>query len=288
MSSPSPSQHPRREAGFRADVNIVTFTHDALPLTGDKIEVLQGLNVCRYTGGLESEDSIPATTHGDDVDATAVFVWPAAEPLCNLICERRKKAVCEDHTLNRGHKEEQTANSNTQRQHKNDDNVEESDGDDSQDIFCDVRGKSVVEIGCGPGLPGIVAAKMGADRVVLCDKPSELELPQKNAERNGVGSIVQSLPCYWGDEQTMQALGEFDIVLVSDCLYGHDPEISVLLFKTMKSLCKKTGGKILMSYQLRENLCQDMPFFDLIKDSFHSCKCIAVDDVWIFEWSLLK
>ena len=34
--------------------------------------------------------------------------------------------------------------------------------------------------------------------------------------------------------------------------------------------------------------CQDMPFFDLIKDSFHSCKCIAVDDVWIFEWSLLK
>ena len=97
---------------------------------------------------------------------------------------------------------------------------------------------------------------------------------------------MTSLPCYWGDDSAIERLGEFDIVLISDCLYGHDEEMSVSLFKTMKCLCKKKEGKIIMSYQFRENVIGDMPFFDLVKDSFDHSKCIEVDnDVWIFEWS---
>jgi len=52
----------------------------------------------------------------------------------------------------------------------------------------------------------------------------------------------------------------------------------------MKRLCKPSG-RIIMSYQFRENLIGDMPFFDAIQDVFVG-SCVDVDGVWIFDWRL--
>jgi Lysine methyltransferase len=53
----------------------------------------------------------------------------------------------------------------------------------------DFRGKRVLELGGGTGLPGIVAASLGA-RVVQTDKQEmAMSVCRRNVERNGVGSI---------------------------------------------------------------------------------------------------
>ena len=151
-------------SGFR-DVNKVVFTHAALK--GERIEVLQGKNIDRKTGKLVMT-SIGTVMKGEggwephgsiddddddmieprDKDATAIFVWPAASPLCQLICERS------------GHATGRSENNNdsNDRKTENEDSVRPT-----LIVNCDVRGKSVIELGCGPGLPGIVAAKMGAE-----------------------------------------------------------------------------------------------------------------------------
>ena len=54
-----------------------------------------------------------------------------------------------------------------------------------------VRGKRVLDCGCGSGLVGIAAAKAGARSVLCCDTdPLALIASQYNAERNGVDISV--------------------------------------------------------------------------------------------------
>lgn len=113
--------------------------------------------------------------------------------------------------------------------------------------FADVRGKSVVELGAGTGLPGLVACLMGADRVVLTDYPDQLIL--ENLRRNVDFAMPPSLPAVhlsevpntsdnsarprihvhgleWGNaEQEAKVLSAteqrqgFDIVLAADVLW---------------------------------------------------------------------
>lgn len=59
-----------------------------------------------------------------------------------------------------------------------------------------LRGAAVVELGAGAGLPGLVAARHGAD-VVLTDRTRALPLLRRNAAANGLTS-VSVLELEWG------------------------------------------------------------------------------------------
>ena len=79
-----------------------------------------------------------------------------------------------------------------------------------------VAGKRVLELGAGTGLPGIVAASLGA-RVVQTDRQQlVLHVCKQNAERNGVASIEHRIADWtaWEDE------ARYDLILGSDILYA--------------------------------------------------------------------
>jgi predicted nicotinamide N-methyase len=78
------------------------------------------------------------------------------------------------------------------------------------------RGRRVLELGAGTGLPGIVAASLGA-RVVQTDRQElALHVCKLNGERNGVAGVEYRLADWaaWDDP------GRYDWVLGSDVLYA--------------------------------------------------------------------
>ena len=81
-------------------------------------------------------------------------------------------------------------------------------------------GKRVLELGCGTGLPGIVAARLGASRLVLTDGTAEvLARAKQNAAANlrDVPWAAQQL--LFGEVTPEELAGKFDVLIASDVLY---------------------------------------------------------------------
>jgi predicted nicotinamide N-methyase len=75
-----------------------------------------------------------------------------------------------------------------------------------------VRGKRVLDFGCGSGVVAIAAAQAGAARVVACDiDPLALAATRHNARRSGVSLELA------GD--FFSVAGEIDLIIVADVLY---------------------------------------------------------------------
>jgi SAM-dependent methyltransferase len=54
------------------------------------------------------------------------------------------------------------------------------------------KGSTVIDVGCGSGVLGIVAARLGAGRVVGCDaSPEAVAVAQQNAERLGLADRME-------------------------------------------------------------------------------------------------
>ena len=80
-----------------------------------------------------------------------------------------------------------------------------------------LRGTAVVELGCGLGLPSIVAARNGG-RVLATDwSQAALELLAENAARNGVR--LSMLRADWTRPDELLDRGPWPLVLAADVLY---------------------------------------------------------------------
>ena len=78
-----------------------------------------------------------------------------------------------------------------------------------------VRGRSVLELGCGVGLAGVVAAALSA-RVVQTDHdPAALEAARRTGELNGVRDVrVEAADWHaWNDAAA------FDLIIAADVIY---------------------------------------------------------------------
>ncbi|KWT67390.1 hypothetical protein APY04_1955 [Hyphomicrobium sulfonivorans] len=89
-------------------------------------------------------------------------------------------------------------------------------------------GQSVLELGAGVGLPGIVARHLDADPVRQTDHISQaLELCRLNAAANGVSGIELALANWdaWNDSRS------YDLIIGSDVIYerqAHAPLAAIL------------------------------------------------------------
>lgn len=78
------------------------------------------------------------------------------------------------------------------------------------------RGRTVLELGAGTGLPGIVAASLGA-RVVQTDRQEvAMAMCRLNAQRNAVGAVEHRL----ADWTAWEDAGWYDWIIGSDVLYA--------------------------------------------------------------------
>jgi len=100
----------------------------------------------------------------------------------------------------------------------------------AEDILAEphlVAGKSVLELGCGIGLTGTIAAHLGAHVTATDHDGSALEAAQRTARLNGV-SDLKIAPGDWTD---WRIPGRFDVILAADVTYDaahHDALLSVL------------------------------------------------------------
>lgn len=100
--------------------------------------------------------------------------------------------------------------------------------DDDDDAGVKLRGARVLELGCGHGVPGIVAALKGAAQVTLCDYNPEVlsTLAVPNVRANFTTDEARGKFAYlggdWGDLDAHIQPGSFDLVLAAETIYSVD------------------------------------------------------------------
>jgi len=81
----------------------------------------------------------------------------------------------------------------------------------------ELQGLRVVELGCGLAVPGIAAARAGAEVLATDSDPDALELVSQNAQANEVR--VETAAVDWGQPDELVSRAPFDLVLAADVLY---------------------------------------------------------------------
>ena len=101
----------------------------------------------------------------------------------------------------------------------------------------DLAGKTVVDFGCGSGILGIAALKLGAARVIGIDiDPQAIQASRDNAERNGV---AEQLELFLPEDQPKALQAD---ILVANILAGPLRELAPLMNELVRP-----GGLLALS-----------------------------------------
>lgn len=100
-----------------------------------------------------------------------------------------------------------------------------------------VDGLHVLELGCGLGLPSLVAAAGGAHVLATDNHPHAGAFLAANARHNGVALTYRDLD--WRDDRVDLGRPTFDRVLASDLLYS--PELAPLVARTIARFLDRDG-----------------------------------------------
>ena len=134
-----------------------------------------------------------------------------------------------------------------------------------------VAGKTVLDVGCGSGILGIAAAKLGAKACVLTDlDPIAVTSAKHNAEKNGVSDRVS----VYETNLTDGAAYKSDIVLANITA-----EVLVLLAPTIPALLNE-GGAVILSGIIADRL-------EKVKTAFEAVGLAVTEERRKGEWYAL-
>jgi ribosomal protein L11 methyltransferase len=109
----------------------------------------------------------------------------------------------------------------------------------------DVSGAAVVDYGCGSGILGIAAARLGARRVDCVDNdPQALEATRANASRNAVDDVIQ---CWHSD--AFRPAG-------ANLVLANILAAPLIRLAPLISACARPGGRIVLSGLLEEQAAE--------------------------------
>jgi len=124
----------------------------------------------------------------------------------------------------------------------------------------ELAGKRVIELGAGTGVPGIVAASLGADVLQTDHSEVALHVCAMNVERNQPLAIAQR-NVDWETFASEPSDETFDVILGSDVLYATN------MHEHLHAICEKRlapGGCVLFSDPFR---AQSLPLLEAMDES---------------------
>lgn len=128
------------------------------------------------------------------------------------------------------------------------------------------RRLNVLELGAGCGIVGIAFAQLVKSDMLLTDLEDAQDILIKNIGCASplAGSKIQTRNLDWaaGPDDSFNA--QFDLVLVSDCIYN--PDSSVHLVETLRQLAKR-APKVLILVGFKRRHEADTVFFDKMKET---------------------
>ena len=142
-----------------------------------------------------------------------------------------------------------------------------------------VRGKDVLELGAGAGLPSLVCAARGARQVVVTDYPDPdlIQNLRYNIEHCNLIPLKTSIVAegyLWGNETgklvsfLVEPAAGFDLLILADILFNHS-EHQKLMMTVKATLKADSNAKALVFFTPYRPwlLEKDLAFFDLARSS---------------------
>ncbi|KAL7070144.1 hypothetical protein ACQ4LE_010300 [Meloidogyne hapla] len=140
------------------------------------------------------------------------------------------------------------------------------------------EGFNVLELGCGAGLPSIVAALNGASSLTLQDfNDYVLEANTKiNFQLNGIDlSKCFFVKCDWANCEELKGFKKFDRILTSETIYNEENYISLL--SLMNKLLNNEGEIYLAAKTYYFGVGGNIPAFQSLINSQGIFNC---EEVW--------
>jgi len=144
----------------------------------------------------------------------------------------------------------------------------------------DLRGKRILEAGCGMALASHLLNSLGADITALDIHPVTADLLSRNVELNK-GKPIPFINASWSND--IADLGEFDLIVGSDILY--EPKHAKTLVSFIRKHIKSTGDVIIVDPDrgqleaFREGMSQQGFSYENLKTEFRGGQQITFSGV---------